>query len=78
MQLPVLGRVRVGGLSWGGLHPARQHRPSARAVKGSKTIDTSIRDAVTGLREHGYSRAEIGSRLGVIRQAAQQRWGNRS
>jgi len=41
------------------------------------TIDISIRDAVTGLREHGYSWAEIGSRLGVSRQAAQQRWGNR-
>jgi hypothetical protein len=41
------------------------------------TIDTSIRDAVTGLRAHGYSWAEIGSRLGVSRQAAQQRWGNR-
>jgi hypothetical protein len=39
------------------------------------TIDTSIRDAVAGLREHGYSWAEIGSRLGVTRQAAQQRWG---
>lgn len=41
------------------------------------TIDTSIRDAVTGLREHGYSWADIGARLGVTRQAAQQRWGNR-
>lgn len=41
------------------------------------TIDISIRAAVTGLREHGYSWAEIGSRLGVTRQAAQQRWGNR-
>jgi hypothetical protein len=41
------------------------------------TIDTSIRDAVTGLREHGYSWADISSRLGVTRQAAQQRWGNR-
>jgi hypothetical protein len=29
------------------------------------TIDSSIRDAVTGLREHGYSWADIGSRLGV-------------
>jgi hypothetical protein len=38
------------------------------------TIGSSIRDAVTGLREHGYSWAEIGSRLGVTRQAAQQRW----
>ena len=41
------------------------------------TIDGSIRDAVTGLRECGYSWADIGSRLGVTRQAAQQRWGNR-
>jgi hypothetical protein len=39
------------------------------------TIDTSIRDAVTGLRDRGYSWADIGSRLGVTRQAAQQRWG---
>jgi hypothetical protein len=41
------------------------------------TIDASIRDAVTGLRACGYSWAEIGSRPGVSRQAAQQRWGNR-
>jgi hypothetical protein len=41
------------------------------------TIDSSIRDSVTGLREHGNSWADIGSRLGVTRQAAQQRWGNR-
>jgi hypothetical protein len=41
------------------------------------TIDTSIRDAVTGLRDRGYSWADIGSRLGVTRQATQQRWGNR-
>jgi hypothetical protein len=40
------------------------------------TIDTSIRDAVTGLRDRGYSWADIGSRLGVTRQAAQQRWGS--
>ena len=38
-------------------------------------IDTAIGNAVTGLREFGYSWAEIGSRLGVTRQAAQQRWG---
>jgi hypothetical protein len=42
-----------------------------------ETIDASVHDAVTGLREHGYSWADIGSRLGVTRQAAQQRWGNR-
>ena len=38
-------------------------------------IETAIRSAVTGLRDHGYSWADIGSRLGVTRQAAQQHWG---
>ena len=38
-------------------------------------VENAIRDAVIGLRTHGYSWAEIGSRLGVTRQAAQQRWG---
>jgi hypothetical protein len=38
-------------------------------------IDSAISQAVTGLRASGYSWAEIGSRLGITRQAAQQRWG---
>ena len=38
-------------------------------------IDAAIRQAVTGLRRAGYSWAEIGARLGVTRQAEQQRWG---
>jgi hypothetical protein len=38
-------------------------------------IDTALREAVIGLRAFGYSWAEIGSRLGITRQAAQQRWG---
>jgi hypothetical protein len=38
-------------------------------------IDTAISQAVKGLRAFGYSWAEIGSRLGITRQAAQQRWG---
>jgi hypothetical protein len=39
-------------------------------------IDNAIRQAVTGLRsDHGYSWADIAARLGVTRQAAQQRWG---
>lgn len=41
----------------------------------SGVIDAAIYQAVAGLRERGYSWAEIGSRLGVTRQAAQQRWG---
>ena len=44
----------------------------------SAEIDTAISQAVTGLREFGYSWAEIGSRLGITRQAAQQRWGHAS
>ena len=41
-------------------------------------IDSAISQAVTGLRAFGYSWAEIGSRLGITRQAAQQRWGRTS
>ena len=38
-------------------------------------VDSAISQAVNGLRTFGYSWAEIGSRLGISRQAAQQRWG---
>jgi hypothetical protein len=34
----------------------------------AETIDTNIRGAVTSLREHGYSWADIGARLGVTRR----------
>jgi hypothetical protein len=44
----------------------------------SAEIDTAISQAVTGLRQSGYSWAEIGARLGITRQAAQQRWGHPS
>jgi hypothetical protein len=44
-------------------------------VSLAKDLDDAITHAVDGLREHGYSWAEIGSRLGISRQAAQQRWG---
>jgi hypothetical protein len=39
-------------------------------------VDTAVNVAVTGLRSFGYSWAEIAHRLGISRQAAQQRWGN--
>jgi hypothetical protein len=39
-------------------------------------VDAAIAEVVKGLRGCGYSWAEIGTRLGVTRQAAQQRWGN--
>jgi hypothetical protein len=41
----------------------------------SSVLDDAITEAVIGLRAHGYSWAEIGQRLGISRQAAQQRWG---
>jgi hypothetical protein len=41
----------------------------------SDQLDTAIRDAITGLRAFGYSWADIGTRLGISKQAAQQRWG---
>jgi hypothetical protein len=44
----------------------------------SAEIDAAIGQAVKGLRAFGYSWAEIGSRLGITRQAAQQRWGRAS
>ncbi len=45
-------------------------------VRLSNDVDAAIRDAITELRaRHGYSWADIGLRLGVTRQAAQQRWG---
>ncbi|MER7893567.1 hypothetical protein ABTX15_27505 [Micromonospora sp. NPDC094482] len=41
----------------------------------SAAIDDAIGDAVIGLRAFGYSWSEIGQRLGISKQAAQQRWG---
>ena len=41
----------------------------------STDLDAAIGQAVTGLRAFGYSWTEIGDRLGITRQAAQQRWG---
>jgi hypothetical protein len=41
----------------------------------SAELDRALRHAVTGLRQLGYSWADIGARLGTTRQAVQQRWG---
>lgn len=47
-----------------------------RAMVGlADQLDAAITEAVRGLRQYGYSWAEIGDRLGTSRQAAQQRWG---
>jgi len=46
-------------------------------MRGTRPAPQRRTEAVKGLRARGYSWAEIGSRLGITRQAAQQRWGQR-
>jgi hypothetical protein len=38
-------------------------------------LEDATRQAITGLRQSGYSWADIALRLGITRQGAQQRWG---
>ncbi|GAA1028516.1 hypothetical protein GCM10009557_13830 [Virgisporangium ochraceum] len=47
----------------------------ADLIRLGADIEAATDDAIAGLRRHGYSWAEIGSRIGISRQAAQQRWG---
>jgi hypothetical protein len=44
----------------------------------AEEVDRATDTAVAGLRRVGYSWTEIATRLGITRQAAQQRWGNTS
>jgi hypothetical protein len=44
-------------------------------VRLQADLDQATREAITGLRGIGYSWADIGLRLGITRQAVQQRWG---
>jgi hypothetical protein len=39
-------------------------------------LEDATRQAITGLRETGYSWADVALRLGITRQGAQQRWGD--
>lgn len=41
----------------------------------AKDLDVAIQNAVDGLREFGYSWAEIAQRAGTKRQTAYERWG---
>lgn len=47
----------------------------ADMVTVADEITTAMHDAIHGLRSTGYSWADIALRLGITRQAAQQRWG---
>ncbi len=59
-------------------YAARVGKGDIDAIAGMAAIaaeaDTAMRTAVAGLRTAGYSWADIGDRLGITRQAAQQRW----
>jgi hypothetical protein len=44
-------------------------------IELSASLDEAITNAVKGLRAFGYSWTEIADRVGMSRQAAQQRWG---
>ena len=47
-----------------------------RVIRGySRRVASGDIEAITGLRGIGYSWADIALRLGITRQAAQQRWG---
>ena len=39
-------------------------------------LEDATRQAISGLRNTGYSWADIALRLGITRQGAQQRWGD--
>ena len=41
-------------------------------------LEDAIRQAINALNDFGYSWADIGMRLGITRQGAQQRWGDTS
>ena len=41
----------------------------------SRRVASGDVEAITGLRQSGYSWADIAMRLGITRQGAQQRWG---
>ena len=49
----------------------------AELLAMAKELDAATQVAVDGLRAREYSWAEIASRLGTSRQAAQQRWGSK-
>lgn len=48
----------------------------ADMIQTAADLDAAIHQAVLSLHRSGYSWAEIGMRLSISRQAAQQRWGH--
>lgn len=46
----------------------------ALLIKLQGDIDQALTTAVLGLREHGHTDADIGTALGITRQAVSKRW----
>jgi hypothetical protein len=61
--------------AWGRRVAAGDIDAIADMAAAATELDAAISQAVAGLRARSYSWADIGARLGVSRQAAQQRWG---
>jgi len=61
--------------AWGRRVAAGDIDAIADMAAAAAELDAAISQAVAGLRARSYSWADIGARLGVSRQAAQQRWG---
>jgi hypothetical protein len=65
--------IRAHGRRCGGADP----EDLTELVEMSATLAEAVGDAVAGLRANGFSWAQIGRALGMTRQAAQQRFGER-
>lgn len=61
--------------AWGRRVAAGDIDAIADMAAAAAELDAAVSQAVAGLRARSYSWADIGARLGVSRQAAQQRWG---
>lgn len=49
----------------------------ADMVAIGRELDDLIQEAVNGLRDRGYSWADIGRRVGITKQSAHERWSHR-
>ena len=73
----VAGLAESGdGLAGGVLEVAGDIEAITTMARLAGHLEDATRQAITGLRESGYSWADIALRLGITRQGAQQRWGD--
>lgn len=55
----------------------QRYSPNYAALFSCDRMPSTVRDAVTHAREHGYTWAFIGSLLGTTGEAARQRYGRK-